>query len=146
MTPFQDRRWDSGTISNRHSREGAHSLRVTLQPGQWSGPALEYGLGDWNGYRTLHLSLLNPSGTLGELHIKIRDRQNRATGSRYRDAFNRVVPLRRGWNDIEVAVEDIRNAPDHRPMDLSDLLALSLFVADLRHPELIYLDDIRLSR
>lgn len=145
-TDFEARRWDMGEISSLQHRSGLNSLRVTLRPGAFAGPALEHSLGDWSDYRQLHFSLLNPSGQLKELHVKIRDIENWKRGSPYSDAFNKVITLHAGWNDISLSIKDIEQAPKDRAMRLDDLLSLSLFFVNLKQEELIFLDDIRLSR
>lgn len=145
-TSLEALRWDAGSISSRQQRKGGHSLEVVLAPGLYAGPAMVHALGDWSPYRSLHFSLLNPSGRLRQLHVKIRDVQNWKQGSRYRDAFNRVFRINPGWNDISVSLHEVRHAPQGRAMQMRDLLSLSLFFMDLPREEIIYLDELYLSR
>jgi len=148
-TPFELTRWTSrSAISVDHeiARQGRASLRVPLTTEQYSGASLQHFLSDWEGYSALHLSIYNESGDPFVVTISIHDKQHAQTGRAFSDRFNARVTLRRGWNDIDVPLVQIRNAPARRALDLRLIRDLSIIAVALPAPHVIYIDDIRLKR
>ncbi|MDN3517214.1 hypothetical protein QWY84_06315 [Aquisalimonas lutea] len=143
-TTFEHRRWSAGEPDDTVARIGERSLRVDLKPGRFSGTTLRRSLGDWSHYDTLELSIYNPAAPLS-ITISIRDHDNAKRGGEYSDRFNRRFLLRPGWNDLAIAVDDVRNAPAQRQQHLDDLAMLAIFTANLDEHRTLYLDRVRLS-
>jgi hypothetical protein len=53
--------------------------------------------------------------------------------------------LKHGWNDIEVSLEDIKNAPRDRLLNLTDVENVTLFVMVQERERVIYLDFVYLE-
>jgi len=76
--------------------------------------------------------------------VRINDKEHFSNGQFYSDRFNRQFILSSGWNNIDIAIDDIRNAPKTRVMNLRAIGNLGIFTVNLKHPRLIYIDDVRL--
>ena len=46
--------------------------------------------------------------------------------------------------NIDIAIDDIKNAPKTRVMNLRAIRHLGIFTVNLKNPQLIYIDDVRL--
>jgi hypothetical protein len=148
-TPFELTRWTSGSpISINHEivRQGRASLRVPLTTEQYSGASLGNFPSGWEGYTALHLSIYNESGDPFIITISIHDEQHIQTGRAYSDRFTARFTLRRGWNDIDIPLVGIRNAPARRTLDLRMVRDLSIVAIALPTPRVIYIDDIHLKK
>ncbi|MBE0618205.1 MAG: hypothetical protein IH608_09810 [Proteobacteria bacterium] len=129
------------------ARAGTQSLRVRLGTEHYSGVALHYFPGDWRGFRALRLSLYRPDDDpLLVLVCRIHDAAHRERGQAYADRFNRRIHLAAGWNDVEIPLAEIRDAPRGREMDLGRIEGVGLFAVALPEPRVVYLDDVHLVR
>ncbi len=142
-TAFEDRRWSSGTPDSSIARVGQRSLRVDLQPSRYAGTTMRRSFGDWNEHNTLEFSIYVPDGSLG-ITVSIRDHEHLDRGGAYIDRFNRRFLLQPGWNDVSIPVADIRDAPQERQQDLSDIAELAIFTSNLEEERTFYLDRVRL--
>jgi hypothetical protein len=82
--------------------------------GPWEGLRYEAGDQDWRGYDRLELRVLN-QGPRVDYRLRVDDRSESGDGTR----SNHVLVLEPGMNEISFPVEDIRLAPEDRPLDLS---------------------------
>jgi hypothetical protein len=143
--PLEPLRWNRGTRSDVVARSGRHALRLELPPARYSGTALERSLGNWSDRRTFAFSLYLPPGDPPlRWTVSVRDRVHWQRGGAYGDRFDRTFELGPGWNDIEIPMEEIRNAPAARALELDDLDSLVLFTVDLEAPRTVYLDAVQL--
>jgi len=148
-TPFEATRFmpaDRTGRSGKYARTGRHSLRVQLTTADYSGVSLFYFPHDWRGFQTLHFSVYNPARETIILHCRIHDKRHKQYGSLFADRFNRKLLLRAGWNDFQVSLASVRQAPSNRIMDMSAIESFMLFVAREPHSRVLYLDHIFLSR
>jgi hypothetical protein len=148
-TPFELTRWTSASsISMDHgiARQGGASLRIPLTTQPYSGASLQHFPSRWEGYAALHLSVYNESEDSFVISISVHDEKHVQTGREYPDRFTAYFPLRRGWNDIDIPLERVRNAPAHRTLDLGLVRDLSVVAIALPAPRVIYIDDVRLTR
>jgi len=148
-TPFELSRWTSrSSISTDHgiARQGRASLRVPLTTQQYSGASLQHFPSRWEGYAALHLSIYNESENPLAISISIHDEKHMQSGRAYPDRFTAHFFLQRGWNDIDIPLEQIRNAPAHRMLDLESVRDLSVVAIALPAPRVIHIDDVRLTR
>jgi VanZ family protein len=148
-TPFEISRWSrSSPIAVDHQivRHGRASLRVRLMPAKYSSIALRYFPSNWQGYSVLSFSIRNPSDTPLRIICRVHDQQHIRNGQQYTDRFNKSLLLLSGWNDINIDLKEIRDAPRNRRIDLSSIAGITFFAMDLPDPKVIYIDDVRLSR
>jgi hypothetical protein len=143
-TPFEARRWSSGEIDRTVARQGRASLRVLMGTEKYAGTTLKRSFGDWRGYGTFAFSLYNPDPNPLHITVSIRDEEHWRHGGEYHDRFNRGFTMKRGWNEVHIAVVEIENAPATRPLDLGRLTEVVIFTVDPPAPRVMYLDHVRL--
>ncbi len=146
-TPFEIHRWRSHSIiaiDKETVREGSGSLKIPLSTDEYSGASLAHFPSDWLKYKYFHISIFNTSQEPLKVILRIHDDQHITSGQSYWDRFNREFILSHGWNDINIPIEDIRNAPKNRVMDLLSVKNVGIFVVRLKTPKVIYVDDVRL--
>ena len=148
-TPFERMRWTGGAgyaVVEGLARHGSHSLKILLHTTQYSGVALDYFPKDWRDYRTLAFSVFNPSGIPLKLVCRIHDESHYPNGGDYEDRFNRTLAVGEGWNDIEISLADVMNAPQGRKMDMRRVQNFGIFSVRLTQERVIYLDYLRLVK
>ncbi len=144
-TGYEVDRWRSNgelRIEKGIARHGDRSLRVQMTTHKYSGVSLKYFQGDWREFSNLFFSVYLPEGESLELNCRVHDS---AHSNYYNDRFNRKYLLKHGWNDIEVSLEDIKNAPRDRLLNLTDVENVTLFVMVQERERVIYLDFVYLE-
>jgi len=147
-TPFEIDRWRGSAIiaiEKNTVREGKASLKVQLTTERYSGASLNHFPRNWRDHYYLHVSIFNPSQEPLKITLRINDKEHISNGQSYSDRFNRQFILSSGWNKIDIAIDDIRNAPETREMNLRTIMNLGIFTVKLKTPQLIYIDDVRLK-
>lgn len=148
-TPFERSRWMDPRqlrVETEIVRHGNRSVRVQLSTAKYSGVSLFHFPGDWRGYRTLHVSVYNPSQQDLELHSRVHDTFHRVSGAGFHDRFNQQYTLSPGWHDLVIPLEAVEKAPRERSMDMSRIEGFSLFVVQQPSPLSLYLDHVYLDR
>jgi hypothetical protein len=142
---LETRRWSSGKLDKGFARHGRASLQVPLETGKkYPGTTLINSFGDWTGYSFFAFSVHNPDPEPLFLTVSIRDHKHFRRGGRYSDRFNRSFQIEQGWNDISIPIEDIKNAPLKRILELDNLTEVVFFTVDLPERRLMHLDYVRL--
>ena len=142
---LETRRWSSGKIERGHARHGHASLRVSLKAGEtYPGTTLLNSFGDWTGHSFFAFSVYNPDPVTLFLTVSIRDREHFCRGGEYSDRFNRTFQIEHGWYNIHIPIEDIKNAPLERNLQLDKLSEVVFFTVDLPESRLMHLDYVRL--
>lgn len=131
--------------SKEKSRHGGQSLKATLFSGKYPGLNLHHFARDWSAYKNLNLSIYNTQSKPLKLTLKICDKSNAMHGYQYNDRYNKQMILYPGWNDLSFSLEEIKNAPQTRQMNMRSILSVSLFIIDLQKTVTIYLDNIYLA-
>lgn len=143
-TPLEATRW-SGSAKRNLSHQvyftGRASLRVGLNTQRYSGIGLKDFPRDWEGYSAVSLQVFNPDSEAFQLHLRIHDH---AHNNVYSDRYNTSFDIRPGWNQLQVSLADVFEAPKDRQFDLTRVAGLGVFVGKLKRPRIIYLDDVRL--
>lgn len=145
-TPFEHRRWTSGTQDDAFARTGNRSLRVDLEPARYAGTTLRRSLGNWHGFEALAFSVYNASHDPLTVTVSVWDHHHRNNGGPYADRFNQRYQLLPGWNDIRIPLNTIKTAPADRTMALDDVAEFAVFTTNLEEQRTIYLDAVRLER
>lgn len=131
--------------TDRVVRHGHLSLLVTLSTKKYAGISLLGPYGDWSYYQFLVMDFYNPDPERLELVIKISDYQHDAGTNQYGDRFNYPVVLMTGWNQVRIDLNDIRDAPAGRSMQMDRITGFSIFALQLPIPREFYWDNIRLQ-
>jgi len=148
-TPLEINRWRADgqiSISNDICREGESSLRAEFTTRRYSRVTMRYSLGEWKGYDYLDFSVFNPDPEDLKLICRIHDEEHHEHGNAYADRFHRQLNLEQGWNSFRIPLNDIRDAPSDREMDLSSIEQLSFFSVSLADRRFVYIDNVRLIR
>ncbi len=91
-SPFEKGRWSGDadfTIDHKIHFHGGASLKVIMNTSKYSGVALKYFPGNWQGCDQLQLSIYNPDPKPIQLTCRIHDRRHTRGPQRYEDRFNR---------------------------------------------------------
>jgi len=132
------------SLSQIFSSHGHFSLKAELSTDQYSGMFLRFFPEDWRGYRLLAFDLYNPSDSTLEVTCRVHDRLHARRGKVYADRFNRTVLLAPGLTRVELSLAQIADGPRERQLELGQVAGVGIFVTDLRQPEVLYLDNLRL--
>ncbi len=125
-------------------REGRFALRLPLTTDMYSGIGLKYFFRNWQGMKGLSLSIYNPEQSELRLTFRVHDRQHVEGEQVYADRFNRSLTMQPGWNDVFISMDDIKNAPVGREMDLGSIYGFGLFASGLEEERVVYVDEVRL--
>jgi hypothetical protein len=97
---------------------------------------------DWRGRDALVWTIVSDLDRPLLMAIRVHDA---AHDQRFRDRFNRKFTVAPGVNRLRIPLDDIRNAPDRRKMDMRRIRAVILFVFDLKRPASLFLGPLRLE-
>jgi hypothetical protein len=148
-TWFEDKRWRSTNklkICDNPIIPNNKSLKATLSPGRYSGLALNHFPQKWAEYKILKISVFNSSEKKIKIYCGIRDKIHDNSGYNYNDRYNGKFILNHGWNQIKIDLNKVLKAPLKRDMDMNKITSLSLFMAHLKNPMIIYIDDVKLKK
>lgn len=124
---------------------GAYSLQTILSTNKYASLNLLGNYGDWSGYTTLYMDFYNPESEPLRLVVKISDSIHDLGVNRFDDRFNRTLTLMKGWNEIQINVQDIHTAPLNRAMQMDKISGITIFATRLPRAREFYLDNIRLQ-
>ncbi len=136
-TPFEIDRWEGRTkiaIDKNTVREGKASLKVQLTTDKYSGISLNHFPPSWQDHESFHMSIFNSSLEPLKVTVRINDKEHVTGVQLYSDRFNRQFVLATGWNNIDITIDDIKNAPDTREMNLRAIMNLGIFSVSLKNP------------
>ena len=124
---------------------GKSSLFITFGTSKYSGVSLKYFPGDWTKYKFLEYSIYYPYADTLYFTCRIHDEQHTKGVQAYNDRFNGRYFLVNGWNEILIKLEDVKNGPRTRKMDMSKVQNVAIFTVQLSQPKMVYLDYVRLE-
>ncbi len=120
-------------------------MKVVMNTDAYSGVALKYFPGNWEGYRFFQFSVFNPDNDELKIICRIHDRRHTQGQQKYKDRFNRSFSILQGWHTITIPLNQVKQAPENREMDMQRIQGVGIFVVRLPHPRTIYIDDVRLK-
>jgi hypothetical protein len=147
-TIFETDRWEPRQKIKRvktHSHEGKYSAEIFLTTEKYSGVAMKYFPRNWENYSYLCFSLYNPANYSLEILGLVHDRGYVENNRRSGDRFHKKLILSPGWNIIRISIAKIQEGPIDRMMNLRQILTFGLYASDLKIPQSIYLDELRLE-
>lgn len=131
--------------SEEWSSAGDWSLKMQLRPARFSGAAMIWFPRDWSHTSALQLDLHNPAEDAVTVFVKVFDHQHTLTGYNHRDRFLRSFVVEANASQaVHIDMQDILTAPEDRQMDLNNVWALEIFVADVSSPQVLFVDHLRL--
>jgi hypothetical protein len=137
------------SLSRQNAAQGTASLEVQLSTDKYSGTQISRIPRDWRGYEWLAFDILIPDGEEDQdrlsLTLVVYDKIHYEDGYRYDNRFNTHLSVNPGWNHIRISLEEIKNAPANRQMDMTNMFHIGLFTSELKSPRVVYLDYFRLE-
>ena len=147
-TPFEIDRWAGSaglSVETIASISQGKLLKLSLTTDHYSGAALNYFDGNWASARTLKISLYNPDAEPLQITCRINDLQHADGDEEYEDRFNRSFLLMQGWSHLEIDLDEVKESPVNRSMDMGRIRGFGLFVMSQPIPRTLYIDNIQLS-
>ena len=100
---------------------------------------------DWRNYSFLILDM-EVEGEKGlEFTVRIHDKSHRRGNQPHDDRFNRRFALPPGRSQLRIPLQDVKNAPRGRAMDLSDIDGMMIFSGEADEARVFRLYEIRLD-
>ena len=81
-----------------------------------------------------------------ELHGRVHDQLHKELARAYTDRFNTRFFVKNGWNDFQISLRDVQQAPATREMDMHKIEGFAIFVISQPRPRVLYLDNVYLSK
>ena len=149
-TPFEHTRFvEAGgqfDVSDEYAFEGERSLKLKLGTNTFSGLSLDYMPGNWEGYAYLHVAVYNPQLEPVEFNIRVHDIHHPEHRRAYLDRYNQKFALPpEQWNNIVISVDDIKNAPSTRKMNMNKIDGIGFFVGNKAFQITLFIDNIKLT-
>jgi len=142
-SPFWSGAVTPATPGAGHNPQGG--LRLFLTTARYSGASLHNFPGDWQGYDRFVIDLYNPQDHPVTVTLRINDVEHDLGDNAYNDRFNTRLTLAPGPNRFHLDLEQVRNAPAGRTMNMREVRRLVLFTSGLRKPKTLYVRDIKLE-
>ena len=109
---------------------------------QWPGFTLVSPPRRWNHWEIFTFDIYSISEETVRLTLRINDSHHDNSG---RDRFNTDLVIQPGVNSFEIAIEDIRNGPSHRAMDMLDISKVAFYVDEPENDYTLYFDNLRVQ-
>lgn len=119
------------------------SARVVLHPAKYPEFYFMEPLPDWSAYSQFTFDIYSPADTAMQLFMRIEDIHHRGA---YTDRFNHNFTVYPGLNTVVIPLDDIRQAPANREMDLTQISAFSIFAKNVQGDIVLYLDNFELKK
>lgn len=116
--------------------------QVVFHPKIYPGIRIDEPYPDWRGYTYFQLDIFSELPMPQMIAIRIDDRHHK---NEHGDRFDKAITILPGLNHIQIPLDDIRQAPVGREMDLSAMKVVALFAVNPREEFTLYLDNIRLE-
>ena len=121
---------------------GRRCGRWTFYTRPWPGLALREPFPDWSEYRTLRFEVWSDLELPVRLTLRAEDRRH-DPGSDDRARVRVIVEP--GWNEIRIDLNEIRDAPPSRPLDMDQIALVMLYAKSPEEPFTLWVDSIRLE-
>ncbi len=133
--------------STAWATHGSTSLRVQGMAGvRYSGANFYEPVADWHEFTKLKLDLFNPGDKPITLSITICDTMHASSGWAAADRFFKAIELPPGVHvPVSVELAEVQSAPATRPMDLSRIASLNLFIVRPDEDFVLLVDNVRLA-
>lgn len=119
--------------------------KVTLESGSWPGLIFHDLWPDWRDYSYLIVELATDDENSLEIHIRVHDENHSRGNQPYDDRFNMTYNLKYGTRVIRIPLDEIRDAPRDRQMDLSRIHGIVIFATRAETGRKFDLIELRLE-
>lgn len=148
--PREFRNWNTHSATLTQSQvwatDGSHCARLQLQAANYPGMLMTWFERDWSNHTSVHLDLKNLEAFDLQIVFKLHDRQHLENNFADDDRFGQVilVPANEVVS-VAIPLNEVRNAPASREMNLSQMWAIDLFAIHLQQPAVLLVDRFRLE-
>lgn len=132
--------------SQEHASAGAYSLKIVMGNQRYAGVAFNQLMTNWSSYAHLEFDLYNPGAVPLMMLVRISDKQHDLGGNHINDRYNRYINMLPGWNHVDINLEEVAKAPEHRRMNMDEITSLVICANRLREPQIVYLDNVQLRK
>lgn len=116
--------------------------RLTFHPAEYPGLVIHELAPDWRGHGKFVFDAYSELDSTVSLELRLNDARH---DNSWADRFNRVLAIHPGANRIEISLDEVRNAPRGRTMEMERMRTLVLFAPRPARTFAIWLDDFRLE-
>jgi hypothetical protein len=117
--------------------------RITFLPATFPAFFLQEVVPDWSEYDRLCFVVFTKLEAPVELILRLNDQRH---DNAFDDRFNRSLIIHPGINHICVELDEVREAPKGREMNLSQMHNLALFTVNPEEEFSVYVDSFRLEK
>jgi hypothetical protein len=125
------------------TNDGKKLYRVRFDPGKYSSIDVIEPEEDWSVYRKLRFQVLSENASDINLVLKIYDEKH---NQNYNDRFNQGFIIQPGLNEITVNLNQVRNAPINRKLDLANISNVQLFLINVESSLFLELGNLLLEK
>ena len=126
-----------------NTNDGKKLYRVRFDPARYSGISLIEPEGNWSAYHKLRFQVFSDNASNVSLELKIYDGKH---NQNHNDRFNKSFTIQPGLNEIIVGLDQVRNAPINRKLDLADISSVQLFLINVESSLFLRLSDLLLEK
>ncbi len=116
--------------------------RIDLKRGAYPGISIIETAPDWSAYKTLKIVVHSKLTQPFELVLRIHDNKHDYT---YDDRFNKAMTINKGSNYFYIPLEDIKNSPANREMNMTQIREMTIFSTQSFDELYFYLGAARLE-
>ncbi len=121
------------------------AARIRFGSEPWPGVAFHDLWPDWRDFSDLTIELSIEESEPLEVNVRVHDRAHRQHNQAYADRYNGHFTLEPGKHTLQILLEDIRQAPLDREMDMSKIEEIIVFRRASNVDRTIHLYEIRLQ-
>ncbi len=118
-------------------------LRVRYEAKEYPAVILQEPVSDWSAYDFLEFDVYNPDSTAVDLIVRIDDNSHNGY---YSDRYHGTFSIGPGVEHLVIPLEEVKQAPRSRAMNLRAMHSLTLFLGEMDRPWTLYFDHIELTR
>ena len=140
-------KWDGvptkRVLAKDYFNQEGHWLKITYPKGDYPGlDAFRTIPRDWRKYQTLCFDIYNPSETVIQFGILIRDE----LGDNYPQRYDGEFGLKPGMNNFELNITGIKTNDKSRILQIDKMKELTLFLIQPPQDITLFLNNVRLER
>ncbi|WP_354622636.1 hypothetical protein [Psychromonas sp. MME2] len=124
--------------------ENVDLMKAIFSSKDASRVVLRFFAGDWQGYKSIKFSFFNPNDHVLQVRLIMTDRAYNQAKSNHNDRFGQWLMIKPGWGEFIIALNDIKNAPTEREMDLSEMSGVDFYMYHLQQPLVLYISKVEL--
>jgi hypothetical protein len=131
-----------GDAPSQWSENHSKVATVVFADAKWPGIAFTDVAADWSQYKGLYFEVFSPAQTPLKLGVLIKDQFFKQSLGNYYDLDIALSP---GAHAIFIPLHDIANGSGNRPLNLTRMSKIVLYVEHPNNPVTLYFDNLKLE-